>query len=1099
MGLVNILSKINADALEEAKIDDAVARGNSLTYEQLIDAILNSKEGKVTDRNRRAIADALGVKSTTSLLGYIKKATDEGFLNADGTVASKYAKTGGGAAPAPQAAKTSKAKEEDDAELDDKEEDDKSGGRVASGGKISQALDSRMVKFMAPKVTNDNLFSQQVFKMLSLMDGQSSKSGIKNSLILTGDPGVGKTSFIRSYAKLLGIPLVTVEAPHITEEHIINIPFMIIKGDKITKENAVIEMGASSSLKDDKQAFEIVQAESNLVTKLKNMGGQKLKDQQHLASVAQDKNLRGVYANYRALINAVRDSFNCILFLDEYYRNDNIKIRNILRNILNGRIGNDKIPRGTFIVYASNLSDDGLEDIPMNNDFAEMEFKAPDKEQWFDYMLKKYEQNEVKEFPNIQMDHRVYNKFYKTLEKEDLSYDDNDTEVRTSPRRWEQLMLYVNANLPVNNVKEAKILMSNVEVNFRNYIEGKTSNMYSKVKKMMIELIKETSGIEFEGDTHPQTEWKDVLEQQLATKIKMDGEATDTNKEARKYVPIVSGEPGIGKTAHMGQVADNLGLHFIHIDVSTLTRESTTGIPKASQAVDENGKPLVDQNGLPVMTTQFSKPELLDLIQKKMQEAIEEDAVFPPSERKKGQGRYKFLLLFDELTRADAQVFNSIRKLLLEKSFNEEFDLPAEIMVVGALNPEDEGVGELTKHTRDVVDIIPARASWAKTESYLLSAERPDGLEAALGFDCNGATVGAIKNVLAHFQSKDVDWRGNPVLKEEKMFNMREGGDVIYVSPREITDVVTMVNANILNRLTRAGIKTTLKTKADTTIHELSDDDFVAAMMAQDTKKSQEVADAEKGVFNRSTRYSEEDFNAFIDAILVEVREAWASKLSFVCKKQEIDPANFLSVTTGFIMKNNLVRDQYDAIKTQKVEGVKTMAEMFDAYFDNPEELYDSPHFDNYLAANFGSPQKFVQEITDFVADKIAEVQKGNNTGTVKVTNAKGAEIEMPKLASKNFTLYYKYLQYVKVILSVLTGKAEYAGQVREAERTGQYLSNLYTSLQGIGKDFMMNQGLVNFFTSPDKMDGTMVKNLQGLSLEIKGILAKFGFERPGK
>ena len=537
MGLISILNTIT-----EAKIDDPVARGNSLTYDKLIDAILNSKEGKVTDRNRRAIADALGVKSTTSLLSYIKKATDEGFINADGTVASKYTNKSGSPAPAT----TSKASKEEDVKLDDKEEDEKGGG-VAPGGKISQALDARMVKFIAPKVTNDNLFSQQVFKMLSLMDGQSSRSGIKNSLILTGDPGVGKTSFIRSYAKLLGIPLVTVEAPHITEEHIINIPFMIIKGDKISKDNAVIETTANSTLNNDKQAFEIVQAESNLVTKLKSMGGQKLKDQQHLATVARDKNLRGVYTNYRTLINQVRDAFNCILFLDEYYRNDNIKIRNILRNILNGRIGNDKIPRGTFIVYASNLSDDGLEDIPMNNDFAEMEFKSPDKEQWFDYMLKKYETNENKEFPNIKMDHRVYNKFYSTVTKEDLSYDDNDTDVRTSPRRWEQLMLYVNANLPVNNVKEARVLMSNVEVNFRNYIEGKVSNLYPKVQKMIIELIKETSGIEFDGTTHPQTEWKDVLEQQLATKIKMDSEATDSNKEARKYVPIVSGEPGIGK------------------------------------------------------------------------------------------------------------------------------------------------------------------------------------------------------------------------------------------------------------------------------------------------------------------------------------------------------------------------------------------------------------------------------------------------------------------------------------------------------------------------------------------------------------------------
>lgn len=1095
MGLINILSAIN-----EAEIGDSVARGNPVTFDALVQAVLNSKEGKVTDRNRRAIANDLGVKSTTSLLGYIKKAMKEGFINDDGTIPAQYKKAGSGGAsisstsstskPTPAPSKSSTSEKEDDEDFEPK-----SDGKVASGGKISKSLDKKATKFRAPKVSNNNLFSKQVFKMLSLMDGQAAASGIKNSLMLTGDPGVGKTSFIRNYAKLLGIPLVTVEAPHITEEHIINIPFMIIKGDKVKRDNAVIETAGKHTLDDEAQSFEIVQAESNLVTKLKTMNNQKLKDQQHLATVAKDKNLRGIYSSFRSLISAVRSSYNCILFLDEYYRNDNMKIRNILRNILNGRIGNDKIPKGTFIVYASNLDDDGLEDIPMNNDFAEMEFKAPDKEQWFDYVLKKYEENDNKEFPNIRLNEKVYNKFYDTLKGTELSYDDDSSEVRSSPRRWEQLLLFVNANLPVANVKEAKILMSNVEVNFRNYIEGAVSDLYPKVQKMIVELVKETSGVDFDGTTHPQTEWKDVLEQQLATKIKMDANSENTDKEARKYVPVVSGEPGIGKTAHMSTVADNLDLHFIHIDVATLTRESTTGIPKAEQATDENGKPLVDQNGNPVMTTKFSKPELLDLIEKKMQEAIEEDSIFPESERKKGQGKYKFLLLFDELTRADAQVFNSIRKLLLEKSFNEEYDLPAEIMVVGALNPEDEGVGELTKHTRDVVDVIPARASWAKTESYLLGSERPQGLEEALGFDCNGATVGAVKNILSHFQSRDEDWRGNPVFKEERMFNLRDGGDVIYLSPREITDIVSMANSNILNRLTKAGIKTNLNVEIDSEINDFSDDDFIAAMMAQEGN-NEAVDDAKKGIFNRSTRYSEEDFDTFIDAILVELREAWADKLSFTCKKQEIDPANFLSVTTGFIMKNNLVRDQYDGIKTQKVEGVKTMGEMFDAYWDNPDELYDSPHFDNYLAANFGSPQKFVQEITDFVADRITGIQQSDNSGTVPGTNAKGDKIDMPKLASKNFTLYLKYLQYVKVVLSVLTGKAEYAGQVREAERTGQYLSNLYTSLQGIGKDFMMNQGLVNYFTKPDTMDSSTVKTLQALSLEIKDILSKFGFER---
>lgn len=1054
-------SKLSQLVLNESTLNDKITSRATITFGALVSAVLEHDDEKITDGNIKDYLKDLDV-TEASLKKYVEEAKKAKFLNDDGSVVAKYATS-------------------------------TDSSKVAKGGSLDTALDSKQTRFVAPKVTNNNLFSEQTFKMLSLMHGQASANGVKNSLMLTGDPGVGKTSFIRSFSELLGIPLIPIEAPHITEEHIINIPFMIIVNGKVTKDSAVIETGATSTLMDDGQAFDIVQAESNLVTKIKNMKSLKLKDQQHLQSIAADKNLRPIYMNYKKLIDEIRDSYHCILFLDEYYRNDNMKIRNILRNILNGRIGNDKIPNGTFIVYASNLEDEGLSDIPMNNDFAEMEFTAPDKEQWFKYILNKYEESDKKKHPNVKLDHKVFNKFYETLKQEELSFEDQNSEVRSSPRRWEQLLLYVNASLPVANVREAKILMANVEVNFRNYIEGSVSKIYPKIQKMMIELIAETSGIQFDGSSHAVVDWKDTLQQQIETKVKLG--------DARQYVPVVSGEPGIGKTAHMRTVADNVGLHFIHIDVSTLTRESTTGIPKAVQARDEAGKLLVDHNGNPVMTTEFSKPELLDLIEKKIQEEIAEDREFPESERKKGKGKYKSLLLFDELTRADPQVFNAIRKLLLEKSFNETFDLPEDVMVVGALNPEDDGVGELTKHTRDVLDIIPSRASWSKTESYLLSSEKPGGLQEALGFDLNTATVGAVKALLTHFQSRDEDWRGNPVEKEERLFNIKDGGNIIYLSPREITDIVSMSNANIMNRLVNTGVALKLSNKQDDSVDKMSEEDFINAMLAHtnadDATKAED--DKKRGVFSKFGRYSDEDFDVFIDAMILELRDVWASKMSFVCKKQDIDPANILSVTTGFIQKNNAVRDQYDAIKTLVVEDVKSIGEMFEAYYETPDELYDSPHFDNYLSVNFAAPQKFIQEITDFIGDKIVEIEQNTPNGVSVYQNAKGEDKEMPTIDQKKLELYYTYLAYVRVILKILTKKSEYAGKVQEAERTGQYLGNLYTSLQTIGRDFMRKYGLLTYFSKEDMIDQAMLKKGQKIAGDIKDILADFGFNPKGK
>jgi len=1037
--------------LNEMKLTDKITSRSKITFEDLVNAIESLTSERIkNDSDLKKLSKTLNI-TLSSLTKYIDLAKTKNIIASDGSITNRYKKT-------------------------------VKSNSIKPSGKLSKSLDSRLKKFKSPKVSSNNLFSQQVFKMLSLMDGQSSQAGVKNSLMLTGDPGVGKTSFIRGFAKLVGLPLIPIEAPHITEEHIINIPFMIISGQKVKRDNAVIEIAGNHTLNDDAQTFDIVQAESNLVTKLKAMKNLKMKDKEHMSNVASDKNLRQVFMKYKNLIDSVRKSYNCILFLDEYYRNDNMKIRNILRNILNGRIGNDKIPKGTFIVYASNMEDEGVEDIPMNNDFAELEFKAPDKEQWFKYILNKHTD---KNSPSgVELDYKVFNKFYETLIQNDLSTEDPDSEVRSSPRRWEQILLYVNASLPVNNVREAKILMANLEVNFRNYTDGSVSKLYPKVRKMVHELIEETSNISFDGEPISPVEWKDTLAQQIQVKLDLDANTKDTNSETRQYVPVISGEPGIGKTAHASMVADQMDLYFIQIDVSTLTRESTTGIPKASQAIDMDGNLEFDDNDNPVMTTQFSKPELLDLIEKKMSEEIKADEVFPEDERKKGKGKYKFLLLFDELSRADAQVFNAIRKLLLEKSFNEEYDLPPSILTIGALNPVDDGAEELTKHVRDVLDIIPARASWAKTEKYLLSEERPHGLQEKLGFDLNTATIGVTKLLLQQYKTNKYDWRGEHVIKEERLFNLQDAENIIYVSPREITDIVTMSNTNIINRLVNVGLASTLGNDEDEDIDFMSDEDFMKIA-------EKGVDDTDSARFNLRTNYSEEEFDVFIDAMLVEYREVWASKLSFICKKMELVADNVLSVTTGFIMKNSEIRNQYDAIKTMEVDDVKSISEMFEAYFDNPEDLYDSPHFDNYLNVNFSAPQKLTQEITDFMADKISEASQIPKNITETYETKEGDMKERPKSDGVHLDLYVKYLQYVLVILKVLTKKSEYSSKVSEAQKTGQYLSNLYNSLKSIGIPFQMVAGTYTRFDIPGS-DYNFYASASKPMKEIKSILEEF-------
>lgn len=1070
MGLKDLL-------LNEAELSDTLESAE-ITFDSLVSAVLASDDKKIHTGNMTAIATALGI-GKPELTKCVEQAKSLKFLNASGTVAAKYAKTASGKVVKAGAKKPAAAEEDTGS----------GGGSVSSGGSLSKSLDGRVTKFIAPPVTNNNLFSHQVGKLLSMMSEQSG-GGSKHSYLLAGDPGVGKTSFSRNIAKILGVPLIIIEAPHITEEHIVNIPFMILKNDSLTKDSAVLEIDSAPGM----QAFEIVQAESNLVSKIKGMGTSKLDDRQHLMNIAKDQGLRDVYKQYRELINKVRGSYNCLLFLDEFYRVDSVKIRNILRNILNGRIGNDKIPSGTFIFYASNLNDAGVSEIPMNHEFMKMEFQAPDKDQWFNYVLTKYEENENKDHPAVKLQEPVFNKFYQTFSSEDLNFKDEDNEVRSSPRRWEQLLLYVNQNLPVANVKEAKVLMANIEVNFRNYLNGNTSSLYPKVKQMMIELVKETSNVDFDGSSHPADEWKDTMQQQIATKIAMDSESKN-GKEARKYVPVVSGEPGVGKTSYFSQIADELDLHFIHVDVSSLNRDSTTGIPKATQAKDDDGNPLFDQNNNPVMKTEFSKPQLLITIENLIRDELEREKKLPEDKRKKGKGKYKFLLLFDELTRANPAVFNTIRKVLLEKSFNEDFDLPEDIMVAGALNPSDsaEGVSELTEHMRDVVDVIPARANWTKTEAYILKNVSPPKLNEELGFDCNAATVEAVTALLDHYKTRSKDWKGEPIRREERMFNMEDDADVVYISPRAITDLVSTTNGNIRDMLLYKGIAMT-NTVQEIGTRGKSSDDFLAMIDAEDAEDKGKT-NAKKGIYDKSnSNYSNEDYEQFIKSMITVFRDIWAEKLGFICSQQDVDPGNITSVTTGYIMKDESVRKPYDRIRAKENKEIPTISKMFDTYYDNPEELFDSPHFDNYLAANSTSPIGLIQEMTDYLANKVGDLQKLTGSGTITVKNNKGEDIQFSKQTAEFFDLYLKFMSYVKVILSVLTTKTKHVERVKEAERTGQYFTNLHIALTNIGKEFLDTHQLAKVVVNQAGMDVDRFNKVRTVVLAVKKILTDAGF-----
>jgi MoxR-like ATPase len=465
-------------------------------------------------------------------------------------------------------------------------------------------------------------------------------------------------------------------------------------------------------------------------------------------------------------IMEARKKFRVILFLDEYQRQVSGNVRNMLRNILNGRIGNDPIPRGSYVIYASNISDVGstIEPMNLNQQFDQIEFAAPKRDDFFHYLTGVFAGD------GITLKPEVIKAFYQALEDSDISHDDSKSEIRTSPRRWEQLILYVNAAVPVRSLEDASALMANVKANFQDI--DQLSSMHGKVERIVREIISLTSGDEFANvKANSSGDWRSTLEHQVRMAEQMGS--------ARKYVPVISGQPGIGKTAMASQIADDLNMRLVAIDCANLTQEEITGIPIPDK---QNGK----------MSVKFSEPALYKRIIQDMKDGDQEFFSDPNVSDEKKQAyrskKFKYLILFDELNRPRSQsVFNSLRRVVLEKSFTDDVKLPESAIVVAAMNPTDLGTQPLTGHLKDAIDQIDTSPSWPQTQSYLEALGKK--LSDQRGSEAVGTAMAIVNEFANHFGIKNIP-RDSNITDASKKFYIRIGdSDQIYISPREYTQM----------------------------------------------------------------------------------------------------------------------------------------------------------------------------------------------------------------------------------------------------------------------------------------------------------------------
>ena len=642
-----------------------------------------------------------------------------------------------------------------------------------SATKVDNIGRGKKIKVKVPASKNQ---TKRIAKVIEAM--YKTASNANNSyLLLAGEAGTGKTSTLKLVASLMKQKLITIEAPHIIEEDIISIPFVVKTAKGEEKHNM--------ELKDNgKGEFEIVNAESALITKIKELykdHSSDWTDSRYEKFLNQNKLLKPLAKIYKLLIDKFSEKYKVTLFIDEYYRAGDKKIKNILRSVLNGHIGGTPIPPYTYFVYASNIEDEGVDDVLENYQNYQLDFDKSTKDEWLAFIANKMgidpETGEVDEetLEKSPIKVEVYEAFMEKFSDDLLNYENEDLEIRVSPRRWEEIIKVISSVIPTNDIEELRGLATFAKEQCTHYLTQETDyELFDKI----LDIIKTASskaGVELNDDMlipYAPKEWEQMLKFQFEVKNKLG--------EERKYVPILSGGTGIGKTSIIKQFAYSKGLKLIVIDSQTLNGDEVSGIPLPQET--EEG-----------LKTKFTEPPLYKQIMSQYDEDLKNEL----------DGKYTHILFLDEFNRVeDVKIFNVLRSMLLEHNIS-GFELPKDIMIVGAINPTDTGDGviELTKHTVDVLDVIPAEADYNKMISFLKGLPQYNELSQNYGQNFAENIIQIHHKIVDKLKSDERMFSEGTIEDENtKKFYWSAKDDSVYIDARTQSECVIM-NYNALEML----------------------------------------------------------------------------------------------------------------------------------------------------------------------------------------------------------------------------------------------------------------------------------------------------------
>ena len=166
----------------------------------------------------------------------------------------------------------------------------------------------------------------------------------------------------------------------------------------------------------------------------------------------------------------------------------------------------------------------------------------------------------------------------------------------------------------------------------------------------------------------------------------------------RQRPTLVIGAPGIGKTAIMSKIADELGIGFLGYTITHHTRQSAIGLPFISKRV---------YGGKEYSVTEYTMSEIVA----EVYDAIEK------------QGKNEGILFIDEINCVSETLAPAMLELLQHKKFGTH-KIPDGWILTAAGNPEEynKSVNELDMVTLDRVKKLDVEPDYEAFKTYALNS-----------------------------------------------------------------------------------------------------------------------------------------------------------------------------------------------------------------------------------------------------------------------------------------------------------------------------------------------------------------------------------------